>query len=80
MSIEQQVLEEEYTLMLELLTERSSASSFDVEDIEQEYNYLLVYQGQDWGGRGEIKNAEIQGHIWAYEVFLKRWRENNPKD
>ncbi|MDD3942276.1 MAG: hypothetical protein WCY74_04915 [Sphaerochaetaceae bacterium] len=75
MSIEEQVLESEYQLMLDHLTLRSRGSGFLIEDIEQEFEHLLVYQGQDWVGRGEIKNAEIQGHVYAYQIFLKRWKE-----
>ena len=74
MSIEQQTLDSEYELMLDLLTLRSQSPNFQIEDIEQEYHHLLIYQGQDWVGRGEIKNAEIQGHVYAYQIFLKRWR------
>ena len=74
MSIEQQTLDSEYELQLNLLSLRSKSPNFNIEDIEQEYHHLLIYQGQDWGGRGEIKNAEIQGHVYAYQIFLKRWR------
>lgn len=76
MSIEKQILEKEYHLLLMQLDERSKAENFSIRDIEQELSSLLVYQGQDWGGRGELKNAEIQGHIYAYEVFIKRFKDN----
>lgn len=75
MSIEEQVLETEYELMLKHLNFRSEQKNFNIEDIIMELEHLLVYQGQDWVGRGEIKNAEIQGQVYAYQVFLKRWRE-----
>ncbi|NLA91896.1 MAG: hypothetical protein GX842_00415 [Spirochaetales bacterium] len=75
--IEKQILEEEYQVMLDHLTFRSESPSFKIEEIEQEYHHLLIYQGQDWDGRGQVKNAEIQGHVHAYEVFLKRWRDKH---
>jgi hypothetical protein len=77
MSIEKQILEREYQLLLMQLDERSKSKNFSIKDIEQELASLLVYQGQDWGGRGELKNAEIQGHIYAYEIFIKRFKENS---
>lgn len=75
MSIEEQILDTEYELMLKQLNFRSEQKNFNIEDIIMELEHLLVYQGQDWVGRGEIKNAEIQGQVYAYQVFLKRWRE-----
>lgn len=77
---EEQILEQEYQVMLNHLTLRSESPSFKIEEIEQEYRHLLIYQGQDWDGRGQIKSAEIQGHVYAYEVFLKRWRDNKTRD
>jgi NADPH-dependent glutamate synthase beta subunit-like oxidoreductase len=77
MSIEQEVLDKEYDLMLKHLHFRAEQKNFSIEDIRQELEHLLIYQGQDWVGRGEIKNAEIQGQVYAYQVFLKRWRDRN---
>lgn len=77
MSIEQQTLDSEYDLMMKHLSFRSEQKNFTIEDIKMELKHLLIYQGQDWVGRGEIKNAEIQGHVYAYQVFLKRWRDNH---
>ena len=80
MSIEQHILDSEFELMLDHLALRSKSPKFDISDIEQELHHLLVYQGQDWVGRGEIKNAEIQGHVYAYQVFLKRWKDKHPEN
>lgn len=77
MSIEEHILEEEYQLMLDHLELRSRAPGFNIEDIRMEAEHLLIYQGQDWVGRGEIKNAEIQGHVYAYQIFLKRWNDRH---
>jgi hypothetical protein len=75
-SIEQEILEKEYDLMLTHLQLRSERKNFSIQDIKMEFEHLLVYQGQDWVGRGEIKNAEIQAHVYAYQVFLKRWKDS----
>lgn len=77
MSIESTILDKEYELMLNHLEVRSEMENFSIEDVRQELEHLLVFQGQDWVGRGELKNAEIQGHVYAYEVFLKRWRDRH---
>jgi hypothetical protein len=74
-SIEKSILEEEYESLLAQLEARALFPGFSLEDIEMELQALLIYQGQDWGGRGALKNAEIQGHIYAYEVFLKRYKD-----
>ena len=80
MSIEQHTLDTEYELMLKHLYFRSKQKNFSIEDIKMELEHLLIYQGQDWVGRGEIKNAEIQGHVYAYQIFLKRWRDEHDTD
>ncbi|MDC7244440.1 MAG: hypothetical protein PQJ47_00840 [Sphaerochaetaceae bacterium] len=77
MTIEEETLETEYELMLAQLEMRATLPSFSIEDIEGELHHLLIYQGQDWVGRGEIKNAEIQGHVYAYQVFIKRYKEKS---
>lgn len=79
MSIESTILDTEYELMLTHLEFRSEMENFSIEDVRMELEHLLVFQGQDWVGRGELKNAEIQGHVYAYEVFLKRWRDRHEK-
>lgn len=78
MSIEQRILDEEYERILNRLTQRSSFGSFSLDEVIQELHHLQIYEGQDWAGRGEIKNAEIAGQIYAYQVFIKRWKDAHP--
>ncbi|MGI6466772.1 MAG: hypothetical protein ACOXZZ_04175 [Sphaerochaetaceae bacterium] len=73
--IEKEILESEYEALLTHLEIRSKSPNFSIEDVQQELNYLLIYQGQDWDGRGQLKHAQIQGQIYAYEVFLKRYQK-----
>ena len=61
MSIEQHILDSEFELMLDHLALRSKSPKFDIGDIEQELHHLLVYQGQDWVGRGEMKGINTPG-------------------
>jgi hypothetical protein len=79
-SYEKQVLDAEYQLMLDHLNFRSQSPTFSLEEIKMELTHLLVYQGQDWGGRGALKNAEIQAHIYAYEIFIKRYSDAHSID
>jgi len=44
-------------------------------DIEGELHHLTIYEGQDWVGRGELKNNEIQGQIYAYIAFIDRLKK-----
>ncbi|MFA5570567.1 MAG: hypothetical protein ACOX0W_05140 [Sphaerochaetaceae bacterium] len=75
MTIEQQTLEAEYQLTLSVLEDRQIRNDFSIDEVEMELRHLLVYQGQDWDGRGEIKHAAIQGQVYAYEIFIKRYKE-----
>ncbi len=77
MTIEQHTLDTSYETMLDQLTMRSDFSNFSIEEIRSELHHLLIYQGQDWVGRGEIKNAEIQGQIYAYQIFIKRYKDSH---
>lgn len=77
MTIEEHTLDTAYETMLDQLTMRSEFSNFTINEIESELHHLLIYQGQDWVGRGEIKNAEIQGHVYAYQIFIKRYKESH---
>ena len=77
MTIEQHTLETSYETMMDHLTMRTEFANFSIEEIESELHHLLIYQGQDWVGRGEIKNAEIQGHVYAYQIFIKRYKESH---
>lgn len=43
--------------------------------LEGELHHLTVYEGQDWVGRGELKNSEIQGQIYAYIAFIGKMKE-----
>ena len=71
----QQLFDDEYERTLEMLTQRSQAADFSLESVRQELSYLQVYEGQDWSGRGELKQTEIAAQILAYQIFLKRYAE-----
>lgn len=74
MSIEDEIYDTNYTLTLENLERRKELPGFSIDDIVGEMEALLIYEGQDWTGRGELKQAEIGGSLLAYQAFLLRNR------
>ena len=76
MSIEDHQFEESYKNTLYKLEETSKTSDFSIDETKRELQALYTYEGQDWIGRGEIKQADISGSINAYQVFLFRWKNN----
>lgn len=77
-SAEQHIFDENYERTLRHLQDDSQRPDFSLARVEGELDALYIYEGQDWGGRGEPKHAEIAGNILAYQVFLRRWREEHP--
>ncbi|MBN2859773.1 MAG: hypothetical protein JXK93_05885 [Sphaerochaetaceae bacterium] len=75
MDIARHTEETEYEMMLNHLIFRSRQEGFSIQEVEDEFHHLLVYQGHGWVGRSETKEAEIQGHVYAYQIFLKRYKE-----
>ncbi len=66
-----------YTRTLSLLEERSRQPEFEMAAVEAEYEALCVYQGHGFTGRNFFKDAEIQGQLDAYQVFI--YRGKNPE-
>lgn len=54
------------------LERRTADSDFDKSVVEAEYEALCVYQGHGMDGRNFYKDAEIEGQMDAYQVFLHR--------
>lgn len=76
------VFSDSYETTLHYLEQRQKTNEQSVMALEGELHHLTVYEGQDWGGRGELKNSEIQGQIYAYIAFInsvkKQNEESNP--
>jgi hypothetical protein len=71
----QHVFDENFDRTLARLQAESHKPDFDLATVEGELSALYLYEGQDWVGRGELKHAEIEGSILAYQVFLRRRQE-----
>ena len=61
-----------YEQTLASLEGRAASPDFSPAVIEAEYEALRVYQGHGMDGRNFYKDAEIDGQIDAYQVFLHR--------
>lgn len=73
---EQKAFHEAYETTLLYLEARQKMSPLTMTDLEGEFHHLTVYEGQDWGGRGVLKNAEIQGQIHAYLAFINQQKQS----
>ncbi|MGE4465521.1 hypothetical protein [Sphaerochaeta sp.] len=72
---EERVFHEAYDRTLLYLENRQTIAPLSLIDIEGELHHLTVYEGQDWVGRGELKNSEIQGQIYAYIAFIDKMKK-----
>jgi hypothetical protein len=75
LSGEERVFHESYDRTLLYLENRHKMAPMSLIDLEGELHHLTVYEGQDWVGRGELKNSEIQGQIYAYIAFIGKMKE-----
>ncbi|MBI9094769.1 MAG: hypothetical protein JEY71_07795 [Sphaerochaeta sp.] len=74
---EEQAFHDGYTTTMQFLENRIKIANLKVTDLEGELYHLTVYEGQDWGGRGELKNSEIQGQIYAYIAVINTMKEKS---
>jgi len=74
MDVYQQILDEQYEIILTSLEARSKTPGFSQEQVQNELESLYKYDGLDMTGRGEILQARNEGSILAYQVFLMRWK------
>jgi hypothetical protein len=70
MDIYQQILDDTFETVLGTLKLRLLSDTFSLETVRNELDSLYKYEGLDWVGRGEVKRAEIEGTILAYQVFI----------
>ena len=76
-TIEEVVFQQSFDNTLSFLEQRMESEKLTLIDLEGELHHLTIYEGQDWGGRGEIKNSEIQGQVYAYLDFIERVKKNS---
>ena len=77
---EEQAFHDGYDSTMQFLENRIRFANLKVNDLEGELHHLTIYEGQDWVGRGELKNSEIQGQIYAYMATIDTMKnKNKPK-
>ena len=69
---------EVYQQTLATLERRTAEADFSLDTIKAEYEALMVYQGHGMDGRNLYKDAEIEGQIDAYQVFIHRQGREKP--
>ncbi len=75
----EKIIDDTFDAVLKTLEVRSNDENFSLENIEKELDYFYLYEGQDWTGRGDTKQAEIEGTIMAYQVFISRYQKKEDK-
>jgi hypothetical protein len=71
----QETFDENYERTLAKLQALAGTPEFSLDTVRRELDALCRYEGLDWTGRGELKQAEIEGSILAYQVFIRRFTE-----
>jgi hypothetical protein len=79
-TIEEVVFQDSFENTLQFLNFRVKKDNLTLHDLEGELHHLTIYEGQDWAGRGEIKNAEIQGQVYAYQEFIQRMKKSTEQE
>lgn len=53
--------------------QRRTDPSFTPEAARGVLEHLYIQEGNDWTGRGEVQDIQIEASIAAYERFLSDW-------
>jgi hypothetical protein len=53
--------------------QRRTDPSFTAETARGVLEHLYIQEGNDWTGRGEVQDIQIEASISAYERFLADW-------
>lgn len=73
----EQITDDAFAGILLALRKRSETPTFSLENVKGELVSLYRYEGLGWAGRGDYKQAEIEGSILAFEVFLDEYEKQN---
>ena len=80
LTTEEKVFQDTYDTTLQFLETRYDLTNMNIADIEGELHHLTIYEGQDWAGRGELKNSEIQAQIYAYIAFIENLKKQQQEE
>jgi len=68
----EKIVDNTFDVVLMTLENRRDIDDFSLENIKKELESYYKYDGLDWTGRGDTKQAEIDGTIMAYQVFIDK--------
>ncbi|MGD1823525.1 MAG: hypothetical protein ACPKM0_12295 [Pleomorphochaeta sp.] len=68
----EKICDDTFNVVLRTLEEKKHRDDFSLENIKKELESYYKYEGLDWTGRGDTKQAEIEGTIMAYQVFIDK--------
>ena len=69
----EKIFNESFDGITRALQDRVEKKDFSIENVKAELNSFYKYEGLDWDGRGDIKQADIEGSIAAFEVFISKY-------
>lgn len=72
------IFDEAYETTYAHLSYVLEASGGDLSTVKQEFQSLCHYDGLGWTGRGDVKQARMDGTLAAYQVFIKRHDSISP--
>ncbi len=59
---------------------RKKERDFNIEKLEKMLEMVYVRKGNDWVGKGPVKNIEDSAIIAAFEHKLAEWKKEKQKD
>lgn len=57
--------------------QRRKDPSLTPESVRGVLEHLYIQEGNDWTGRGEVQDIQIEASIAAYERFLSDWESES---
>jgi len=69
------IFDDTYDVILAALVRSAQEPEFSLENVKAELESSCTYEGLDMDGRGEVKQAEIEGTILAYQTFILRYEK-----
>lgn len=61
------------TTLANLVRRRAEDPDFSPEKARGILQHLYIQDGNDWGGRGELQDLQLQAMIAAHEAFIAAW-------
>jgi hypothetical protein len=73
----EKISDDSYEGILTSLQIRSKTPGFSLENVRGELESLYKYEGLDQDGRGDVIQAQLEGSILAFEVFISSFEKEH---